>query len=340
MKLGFKRHGSVVAGLTLAIASLWFAPIVSGQVPPATGETNPVYLKLTAPAEDSPLRLSPSRFAPLRSGEDQVQELTSLAAPRYRLEELLRPSAVAPYLLDIDRDSPGSATSSLRRARVVFALHGELETLADERFLERLLGDVATLGEPGSEETSQAEGAGQGGSARALTDAELAAAGIPSRSAVGADAEVSPKPSGDASDRGERRGESYRWFQAELFSRVRISGVVHSYWTRDDDSILWAVRTDERFSSQPDLQPAWERMERQAAGDLKVVERGDWAGGGAYLRISRWAADPKVLICEAELAWVEPRAWFGGSNLIASKLPPAIQSQVREIRRAALRRAE
>ncbi|TVQ02963.1 MAG: hypothetical protein EA381_02315 [Planctomycetaceae bacterium] len=316
------------------------APFVSAQVAQSPAEANPVYLKLTDPAEDSPLRLSPSRFASLRSAEDQVQELTSLAAPRYRLEELLRPSAVAPYLLDIDRESPGSATSSLRRARVVFALHGELDTLSDERFLERLLGDSAVPGETGAEKTNQAEDAGQGGATRALTDAELGAAGIASRSAVGTDAEFSPKPPGDVDERGESHGESYRWVQAELFSRVRISGVVHSYWTRDGDSILWAVRTDERFSSQPDLKLSWERMERQAAGDLKVVERGDWAGGGAYLRISRWADDPKVLICEAELAWVEPRAWFGGSNLIASKLPPAIQSQVREIRRAALRRTE
>lgn len=286
--------------------------------------SNPVYQRLVDPAWESPFRLSPVRFTEGQSAEVQRAELVRLAAPRYRPEELLRPSVVAPHLFSMTREPlSGESSGFVQRARVVFALRGDLNALANEQFLDRLLGRSAVPSEPESESTAEAgEQAAAENGARSLTAEEIARAGIEDSKAAGSTA------------------CEFHLVRGELLSRVRIAGAVQSHWVRNGEGLLWAVRTDERFADQDELAATWERLERDAAGDLEVAERGHWSGGGAYLWVSRWRSDPEILICEAEIAWSEPRAWFGGANLIASKLPPAIQTQVRELRRAALRSTE
>lgn len=325
---------TVVASFLLLIARLIAPPSLLAEAPVSAGAANGVYRELTSPATVSPLRLTPARFAAALSAAAQRDALAEAGKPRHDVDELLRPSVVAPHALSINRETLDPPNASLQRVRVVFALRGTLEDLAEDEFLDRLLA-ASTEDEPrkkasGASADQDQAGETETGQSRTLTDAELASAGI----------DMTTLPVRSASDPPATGGEAYRLVRGELFSKVRIAGVIHSQWTRDEDTILMALRFDDRFANQPALRSTWERLERDEAGQARVVERGDWVGGGAYVQLTRWRDDPQLLICEAELSWIEPKAWFGGANLIGSKLPPAIQAQVREIRRAAIRRSD
>ncbi len=294
--------------------------------------TNPVYASLIQPAEGQLIRLDPPRFSDHQSAEQQRMELARAGGERYSADELLRPSALAPHVLQMDRQRLDAQQAIAQRVRVVFTLQGDLDTFAQESFLNSLLA--------GGEDAESAAAAGDEDAAagsRALTDAELQAAGI---SRLRTPSAQNPSERGVSSPNDPWGQEHYRLVHGELFSRVRFSGAVRPFATRSDDSVLLAMRFDDRFAGVPGLAGVWQRLQRDEAGVLRVAEQGDFLGGGAYIKITRWRDDPRMLVFEAELMLLEPQAWFGGSNLLGSKLPPAIQSQVREIRRAALRAAQ
>ncbi len=280
---------------------------------------NPVFASLVQPAAGDLIRLDEPRFSDGQTAEQQRIELARAGGERYSVEALLRPSPLAPHVLQMERRPLEAQATIAQRVRVVFTLQGDLETFAQEAFLNSLLA--------GGDESEEAAGG-----SRALSDEELQAAGVERQSAA------APSEAGAPPDRLGQ--EHYRLIHGELFSRVRFSGVVRSFATRNDDSVLLALRFDDRFAQVPDLAGVWQRLERDQAGVLRIAEQGDFLGGGAYIKITRWREDPQRLVLEAELMLLEPQAWFGGSNLLGSKLPPAIQSQVREIRRAALRAAQ
>ena len=292
---------------TIAAGLFWAAAVATATEPAGDAAShtslNPVYAKLTA--ESEPLRLRPAKFDDSQSADEQRADLAKAGGDRYSPDTLLRPTAVAPHVLTMEREPLEKLDATLQRVRIVFTLRGDLDSLASDSFLDSMM---AVGGEDGAGEVDEA-------ASRRLTAEELLAAGIDAESLADT--------------------ESYRLVRGELFSRVRFSGVAHSRWSRTDRSILMAVRFDDSFAGQPGLRPSWERLERDEAGELSVVETGEFAGGGAFIKITRWRDDPAMLVVEAELMLVEPKAWFGGSNLIGSKLPPAIQSQVRTIRRAA-----
>lgn len=280
---------------------------------------NPVFASLVQPAAGDLIRLDEPRFSDGQTAEQQRIELARAGGERYSVEALLRPSPLAPHVLQMERRPLEAQATIAQRVRVVFTLQGDLETFAQEAFLNSLLA--------GGDESEEAAGG-----SRALSDEELQAAGVERQSAA------APSEAGTPPDRWGQ--EHYRLIDGELFSRVRFSGVVRSFATRNDDSVLLALRFDDRFAQVPGLAGVWQRLERDQAGVLRIAEQGDFLGGGAYIKITRWREDPQRLVLEAELMLLEPQAWFGGSNLLGSKLPPAIQSQVREIRRAALRAAQ
>jgi len=334
------RRGAIAAFPLLTVWLIgtpsWLGgtPSLLAAAPAGARATNSVYAELTSPATGSPLRIAPARFAAAQAAQVQREALAEAGKPRHSVDDLLRPSVVAPHVLTMSRESLDPPSASVQQVRVVFALRGELENLAQDEFLNQLLAasteDDQRKAAGGAKAVDGEAGEAKDGQSRPLTDDELVAAGI----------DVAALSDGSASEQRASGGEAYRLVRGELFSKVRIAGVIHSQWTRDDDTILMALRFDHRFADQAALKSTWERLERDDAGQTRVVERGEWAGGGAYVQLTRWADDPRMLICEAELSWIEPQAWFGGANLIGSKLPPAIQSQVREIRRAALRRSE
>ena len=56
-------------------------------------------------------------------------------------------------------------------------------------------------------------------------------------------------------------------------------------------------------------------------------------GAGMYFKITKLAAPEGALFIEQHVMFAEPAGWFGGANLLRSKLPIAVQDNVRTMRR-------
>ena len=54
---------------------------------------------------------------------------------------------------------------------------------------------------------------------------------------------------------------------------------------------------------------------------------------GGYMKASRLAQPSGAVLVEYHLVFEEPQGWFGGSNLLRSKLPLVCQDGVRKFRR-------
>jgi hypothetical protein len=70
------------------------------------------------------------------------------------------------------------------------------------------------------------------------------------------------------------------------------------------------------------------------------VKAGPWkpfSGSGQYLKVTRLVEPQGALFVEYHLVFTEPADWFGGANLLRSKLPQAAQVIVRSMRRELLK---
>ncbi len=260
---------------------------------------NPVYRELVEPKQEAIVRLDPAAVLDGQSAAEQHTSLLRLIEEKYALDRFLSPSVFAPHALRMEREKGSDGWVAMRVA-VIFAAEGRLDAISSSRFVNQLV--------PVDDEAASRE----------LLASELAAAGV------------------ELESRDPQR-EFFHRVRGKLFDRVEFRGVSRSYWTQSEDSILLALQFDARFDSIDELRATWERFERGADGSLQPVEDGVFPGGGLFIKITQLKEPTDRLIVEARMMLVEPLAWFGGSNLIGSKLPPAVQSEVREIRRKVLR---
>ena len=137
----------------------------------------------------------------------------------------------------------------------------------------------------------------------------------------------------------ENPHENYGHGATRLLKKVDISGTSRSYWTQDDDSAVAAVVLDPRFADDEQFPNSWRKLTRDEAGQLQQGAPQTYAGSGGYVRITRLHEPQGFVLVEGHLAFVEPHAWFNGANLLGSKLPALIQTEVRSVRKALLKAA-
>jgi hypothetical protein len=261
--------------------------------------TNPIYreLRQTGVAVGGErARLPAPTMADGLSAAAQEEVLKKVAGEDYPLEELTRPSPVAPYLLHIRDVAPSGPKVPTRAVDVAFIAYGDLKTVASKAFLDRVL------------ELNR-----EGGKAHALTPEELAKRHIAPSSEV---------------DR-----EGYASVVFPLLDRVQITGVGHSFWSEGPDSLVAAAVLDSRFNNDPDLPNQWRPIIKDRDGAKELGKPEPYNGAGYYVKVTRLQSPKGALFVEAHLIFTEPRGWFGGANLLRSKLPPVIQSQARAFRR-------
>ena len=258
------------------------------------------------------LHLPPPEMVDGLSAADQLAVLRRIAGDRYAVSDLLRPSVVAPQVLKLDRKVSPDGDTITQRMHLGFAARGDLDALVREEFLASLVPveDRST--------TTDAESREQ---ADELTPEQFSVAGL--------------DPGADVGEH-----ERYRRFESMLLDRIQLQGVIRAFWTRTDDSILFAAIVDDRFAADDELRPTWQRFQRESDGRLAAAESGPFAGAGIYIKITRLREPAGYLFFEAQGVLLESQAWFDGANLLGSKLPPAIQAQVRDIRRTAIRAAD
>lgn len=123
--------------------------------------------------------------------------------------------------------------------------------------------------------------------------------------------------------------------ESRLIDKVMISGVLQSTRTQSDQSVVLAWEMDRRFNGDATLPNLWRPITRDAQlGEGKV-----YSAYAAYAKITALKVPGLTDALFVEIHWLfeEPYAWFNGRPLLRSKLPIAIQSNVRGFRRGLTR---
>jgi hypothetical protein len=262
---------------------------------------NPVFEQLTEEGVDAGANVPKAKLpAPsLADGLDAAAQRATIEAivgRAYTYEMFVRDSVVSPQIIRMP-DAPAMADGQrLRQVDVWFIAYGDLDKIASKGFLGKLFG-------------------GGGGDAKgtALTAEDLAKHDI----------KIAPEA---------EKYEGYGHGSFELLEKVRLTGTTRSYWSRTDDSIVAAALLDPSFADDAEFPNYWQSITKGAGGAVLGAPN-PYHGTGQYIKITRLAEPPGALLVECHVIYVEPKGWFDGTSLLASKLPAVMQNQVREMRK-------
>jgi hypothetical protein len=260
---------------------------------------NPLYKELLAQGiEVGKVRatLPPPTMPDGLDGAKQKAVIEGLIAKDYSYAEFTRKSVVAPQLLRIRDLQPSDPAAPARGVDLWFVTYGDFNATDDEKFLERLTN------------TGRGEGSG-----KQLTREQLAKRGI------------------TLTAEDEKR-ESYGFAEFDFLEKVKLKATGRLMWTKAAGSVVVAARLDPRFVNDPEFPDQWQPITTQG-GKKEYGPPQPYSGAGFYLKITKLHEPAGAIFVEQHVVFAEPAGWFGGANLLRSKLPLVVQDNVRKMRR-------
>ncbi len=281
---------------TVLLTSLF---AVQGQPAAVTHEArNPLYKSLLDPglavSADAKAKFPAPTMPDGLDGAKQKTIITTLIGDDYTYDEFARKSAVAPQLLKLRDVSPSDPKAPARGVDVWFIVYGDLKALDDDKFLDRI--------------ANVSRGEGKGG---ALTKDDLTKR------------KITP---------GDEKSEPHGHTEFDFLEKVRIHATGRVVWTRTDGSVVVAAEIDPRFKGDADFPNQWQSLTKEG-GTVKAGPANPWSGAAFYLKITKLAEPAGALFVEQHIIFTEPTGWFDGANVLRSKLPAAVQTNVRNIRK-------
>jgi hypothetical protein len=131
---------------------------------------------------------------------------------------------------------------------------------------------------------------------------------------------------------GDAKHEGYVFIDFDFLEKVQLKATGHGFWSKTTDSALIAGEIDPRFRDDKEFPNQWQSIDKQT-GALKLGPATPWSGAGFYLKITKLNEPAGALFIEQHVIFAEPMGWFNGEGLLRSKLPFAVQTNVRNIRR-------
>ena len=245
--------------------------------------------------------LAEPETAPTKSPEALAAAQRGLAGKR-PWDQFVRDSVVAPVQIGLEylKDEQGQRVG--QRVHFAFVVHAAVSTLRDSEAMERMF--ASEVGDSESE----------GWNSQPLGGDELQGLEIE-----------------------QEEGESYGWLQVTLLNKIEVIGVIRSQRQQGDDFIAITWKLDEQFTGpgpwRREYQNLWREWKRDDIGNPIRTEGHPYAGAAGYLIITAMPEVPNASMVEGLLVLHEPEEWFGGSNLLRSKLPLMIQESARKLRR-------
>src|SRR5262245_41234649 len=227
-------------------------------------------------------------------GAKQKAIIQSLIGTDYDYNEFIRNSVVAPQLMKIRDIKGGDPKAPVRGVGVWFVVHGDFKRLDDEKFLDQLVN------------AGKSEGKG-----KSLTKEDLAKRKITLK---------------------DEKHEGYGHIEFDFLEKVRLSATGHVFWTKNNESVVVAAEISPAFQDDAEFPNRWRSITKDG-GQVKVGPPNPWHGAAMYLKITKLADPAGALFIEQHIIFVEPQGWFDGANLLRSKLPPAVQMNVRNMRK-------
>jgi hypothetical protein len=226
----------------------------------------------------------------------QKKVIEGVIGSDYSYAEFTRNSVVAPYVMRIEDIKSKDPKLPIRGVNVWCVAYGDFKLLHDNKFLDKLV--------------SADKGKG-GGKGAPLKREDLAKRGIEWK-------------------KEDEKREGYGTFQLDFLAKVQLKGTGHAMWSRNDESVVAAAEIDPRFLNDKEFPNQWRSINKGAAQPLGPPH--PWTGAGMYLKITKLKQPAGALFIEQHVIFAEPEGWFEGQNLLRSKLPLAVQDNVRTMR--------
>jgi hypothetical protein len=234
---------------------------------------------------------------------DEQQAALAKAAGKYPTERFVRDAIVAPFSLEISSVDDPTCKRRAQHVDFCFVAYGSLTAVIDRD----LFGELAGAQEAGSRNQAQV-------SARVLTPDELQARGL-------------------TVEKTSDREESYVVIDVPILNRVQLRGVGFGVRERRAESVVGAMKLDDRFRNDPNFPNTWSPITHNVQGKLTIGPPVPYSGMGGYMKMTQLHEPAAALFVECHIAFDEPEGWFGGKNLLRSKLPLVVQDNVRTFRR-------
>lgn len=319
-------------GCVLSLSLVLLVQSASGQEPSTTSESS---VDLLQRMVGDGVALTPDQKVPLPepdfvsidgqpvSQSDAKTALKSIAGRHG--DRFTRDSVVAPISVRTEsiKDEDGDRIGHF--IDVAFVVHQTIEEIRKSEALEEFQSDAQ------SNKTIEIAGDDSDGNdfeknqTRALTDDEMASFGVTL----------------------DDESESLGFLQLPILSKIVVRGVARarrSVWSEDDVNapviLTWIM--DSRFSAESagagqsladSIANHWRAIERSATGVKSLGEASPYAGLGGYVAITPVPGIPEASMVQMRFVLHEPQEWFGGRNLLRSKLPILVQDRVRSLRR-------
>jgi len=274
------------------------AALAAPAQPPAHEAANPIYKGLIDPGlvvgPNLRVKFAPPVMADGLTAAQQKAVIEKVIGTDHQYAEFTRQSVVAPQVVRIGDAKPSDPAAPARTVDVYFVAYGDFAATDDEKFLDRLT------------RTGQGSGSGRG-----LTAADLEKRKI-----------TAPDP----------KHEGFGLAEFDFLEKVRLKLTGHAAWSKTHESIVAAAEVDPRFTSDAEFPNQWQSLSKEG-GALKVGPATPYGGAGMYLKITRLHEPAGAIFIEQHVVFAEPGGWFAGANLLRSKLPTAVQINVRNTRR-------
>jgi hypothetical protein len=221
------------------------------------------------------------------------------AAGKLPRELFVRKSDAAPFSLKIDSINDSTGARCAQTIDLWFVAYANLAAVAKKDVVTQLL--------VGERDRDHAE-------VKLLSPEELRARGIQPLEGSGLE-------------------ERYATFEAVLLDRVQVTGISRNVKMISPRYLVLAMTLDDRFADDKEYPNHWRPIRRGADGKEQFGPGKPYSGLAGYVRVSELPQPAGALLFEMHCVFHEPQAWFGGPNLLRSKLPVVIQENLRTFRR-------
>jgi hypothetical protein len=263
-------------------------------------DQNPLYKNLFdagAPVGTMKVKLPAPTMPDGLDAAKQTAVLKALVPNADDLAEFTRKSVVASQKLTLGDLKLTDPNVRGRTLDVWFIAYGDFKLLDDDKFLEKLT-------------SNNKGGGGKGG--------ELGAEDLKKRNIT------IPK--------GNQSKETYGHIEFDFLEKVRLKLTGHAMWTRNPESVVAAAEIDPRFQDDKEFPNQWRSIIKEG-GQVRVSDPHPWSGAAMYVKVTKLHQPAGALFIEQHIIFSEPTGWFEGTNLLTSKLPIAVQENVRTMRR-------
>jgi hypothetical protein len=251
------------------------------------------------------ITLPPPRLVDGQSADLERALLREVAESDRAVDEMLRDSVTAPYIIKV-RDQKASG-ATIRMADLWFVVYAPLEKIDPVREVARA-------------DQKKVEVANMSFETQMLKADEIRAAGIkPADSVAGL-------------------ADWYAHVHARLLDRIEFDVTNHGAVSQSTDSMVVASRTDPSFDKAESNANCWRSVTATAGASAVNPAKQPYSGGISYAKISRCALKPGALVVEMHVAFVEPDGWFQGAPILRSKFGVIAQDQIRTLRRELAKR--